>query len=230
MKLKTDGISAMPEAQSWAQMDSDNLRAQRLTLDKQLQTESLGFISELSQVAVREITALVEGSNCSSLASRKVKQLQKLNDWIESLSDLLKWFSLLCHANPNLRILAVGDETGSFTSSVLHYLTSDGKVLCAQYTLVTTPDIDASLKDRFKDNNLVEFKSLDLDKDPLQQEFKGSYYDLVIAFNVRNPELIRIAVIANNNQDWRSDVWRDASIEEYWKASDSWWTSSKYVS
>ncbi|KAJ9482561.1 hypothetical protein VN97_g10867 [Penicillium thymicola] len=184
MKLKTDGISAVPEAQTWAQMDSDNLRAQRLTLDKQLQTEGLGFISELSQVAVRELTALVEGSNCSSLASRKVKQLQKLNDWIDSLSDLLRFFSLLCHANPNLRILAIGDETGSFTSSVLQYLTSDGKVLCAQYTLATRPDIDAVLKDRFKDNNLVEFKSLDLNKDPLQQEFKGSYYDLVIALNI----------------------------------------------
>ncbi|KAJ5415221.1 hypothetical protein N7465_003916 [Penicillium sp. CMV-2018d] len=184
MKLKADGISAVPEAQSWAQMDSDNLRAQRQTLDKQLQAEGLGFISEVSQMTVREMAALVEGSNCSSLASRKVKQLQKLNDWIESLSDLLGWFSLLCHANPNIRILAVGDETGSFTSSVLQYLTSDGKVLCGQYTLATTPDIDAVLKDRFKDNNLVEFKSLDLDKDPLQQEFNGSCYDLVIALNI----------------------------------------------
>ncbi|KAF4767156.1 hypothetical protein HAV15_009313 [Penicillium sp. str.  len=184
MMLNTEGISAVPEAQSWTQMDSDSLRAQRLTLDKQLQAEGLGFISELSQVTVREMVSLVEGSNCSSLASRKVKQLQKLHDWIESLSDLLGWFSLLCHAQPNLRILAVGDETGSFTSSVLQYLTSDGKVLCAQYTLATTPDIDAILKDRFKDNDLVDFKSLNLDADPLQQEFNDGDYDLVIAMNI----------------------------------------------
>ncbi|KAF7520840.1 hypothetical protein PCG10_008766 [Penicillium crustosum] len=184
MKWNREGISFVPEAQSWTQMDSDSLRAQRLTLDKQLQAEGLGFISELSQVTVREMVSLVEGSNCSSLASRKVKQLQKLHDWIESLSDLFGWFSLLCHAQPNLRILAVGDETGSFTSSVLQWLTSDGKVLCAQYTLATTPDIDAVLKDRFKDNNLVDFKSLDLDTDPLQQEFNSGDYDLVIAINI----------------------------------------------
>ena len=194
-KLEERGISAIPEAQAWAQMDDGSLNLQWHTLDQQLKGEKLDFISELSQLSVKEKTAACEGL---SGPSERSNAYQKLDDWISSLSDLSDWFSLLRHNNPKLRILEFGGETGSFSSSVLQHLTSDGLTLCSQYTWTDSLHIDPAVKERLKDYKQVEFKPFDVNQDSESQGFHGNLYDLVIASNVCYNHFLGMVVIADS--------------------------------
>ncbi|KAJ5604827.1 hypothetical protein N7510_009981 [Penicillium lagena] len=179
--MRQRGISAIPEAQAWAQMDSESLQLQRNMLDEQLKAKKLDFLSELSHLTVKVKTAACKGSP-DFFGTGDL--LQKLDDWISSQSDLSDWFSFLRHSNPKLRILEIGGERGSFSSFVLQHLTSDGLTLCSQYTCTETLHINDAIKNRLQDYKQVEFRTLDVNEDPSQQGFHQGLYDLVIASNL----------------------------------------------
>ncbi|EUC32411.1 hypothetical protein COCCADRAFT_98832 [Bipolaris zeicola 26-R-13] len=93
---------------------------------------------------------------------------------------------LLGHQKPNMRILEIGAGTGGTTREFLSNLVndSDGGRLWSSYTYT---DISAGFfgaaKETFKDYAL-EYKVLDITKDPVAQGFQSHDYDLVIATNV----------------------------------------------
>lgn len=94
----------------------------------------------------------------------------------------------LGHSKPNLRILEVGAGTGASTVSMLKYLALPGPTGQALYSKYTFTDISSaffvSAKDLFKRNRNIEYRTLDISKDPAEQGFNGEKYDLVIATNV----------------------------------------------
>ncbi|KAI1355097.1 hypothetical protein F5Y01DRAFT_327941 [Xylaria sp. FL0043] len=98
-----------------------------------------------------------------------------------------KCFDLLSHENPTLRILEVGAGTGGITRHILSALSqleqSTGGVRFAEYTYT---DVSASFLEGaqigFQDfANRMTFKTFDLDRSPVEQGFKESSYDIVIA-------------------------------------------------
>ena len=79
-----------------------------------------------------------------------------------------------------LRVLEVGAGTGSATASVLPEL-PEGRF---DYTYTDiSAGFFAEAEGRFGDNG-IEYRVLDIEKDPLQQGFDAHAYDLVIASNV----------------------------------------------
>jgi SAM-dependent methyltransferase len=94
----------------------------------------------------------------------------------------------LGHSKPNLRILEIGAGTGASTVSMLKYLALPGPTGQALYSKYTFTDISSaffvSAKDLFKRNRNIEYRTLDISKDPAEQGFNGEKYDLVIATNV----------------------------------------------
>ncbi|ROT42957.1 hypothetical protein SODALDRAFT_288666 [Sodiomyces alkalinus F11] len=92
----------------------------------------------------------------------------------------------LAHARPSLRILELGGSTGQMTPSMLKDLVlPNGASLYFKYTY--TDPFSTSLPDakkRFQDVEKMEFRALDISKDPAEQGFKEEdKYDLVVATN-----------------------------------------------
>jgi ubiquinone/menaquinone biosynthesis C-methylase UbiE len=85
-----------------------------------------------------------------------------------------------------MRILGIGAGTGGLTSKFLEHLRSDyGERLNHRNTFT---DISSGFfvqaKERFKDHESIEYRALDISKDPLKQGFNSGEYDLVLAANV----------------------------------------------
>ncbi|KAK4207791.1 hypothetical protein QBC37DRAFT_454492, partial [Rhypophila decipiens] len=97
------------------------------------------------------------------------------NQW-----DYTEFLRLLTHRSPRLRVLEIGAGTGGTTDSVLAGMTS--------YDRYTFTDISAAFfpaaRERFKHVKCIEFRTLDISCDPIQQGFEAASFDLIIAANV----------------------------------------------
>lgn len=98
-------------------------------------------------------------------------------------SDLLQ---LLGHNKPALRVLEVGSGTGGTTGTILSGLRSRyGERLYSKYSYTDiSPGFFSAAQQRFHDNEAVEYRVLDISRDPIEQGFEEAGYDLVIAANV----------------------------------------------
>lgn len=80
-----------------------------------------------------------------------------------------------------LRILEIGAGTGSATSSILPRI----PVGRAEYVFTdVTPLFTSKAQSKFSDFPFVEYRILDIEKDPLAQGFDPHSYDVIVAANV----------------------------------------------
>ncbi|KAL4977326.1 hypothetical protein BDW66DRAFT_150182 [Aspergillus desertorum] len=112
--------------------------------------------------------------------------LAGIYDWMNNVWDVSEFFQLLGHAQPQLRILEIGAGTGGLTSKILQQLQSEfGERLYFQYTFTdVSSGFFVAAQERFKEYSGIEYKVLDISKDPVAQGFKPGEYDLIIASNV----------------------------------------------
>lgn len=84
-------------------------------------------------------------------------------------------------ADKPVRILEIGAGTGASSAYLLRKL--GGRRL--QYTFSDiTPHFLAKAKQRFTERDDIEYRVLDIERDPLQQGFSADSFDLVVAANV----------------------------------------------
>ena len=117
--------------------------------------------------------------------------LTELYTAFSALWDHRKFFELLTHSKPDLKILELGAGTGGTTALVLDYMKSPyGERMYSSYTYT---DISSGFlmkaKERFSYAGGMEYKILDISKDPVEQGFDAEGYDLVIATNVKPSSL-----------------------------------------
>lgn len=170
--------------QSWVQMNSDD------------RTRAISEIEE----QVEGVSPMVSGlrkilANCGDIITGKTPAVHLLmeEDLLEGIYDLgNKWCSwgwpleLFSHANPNARILEIGAGTGSSTKKALSTLVSPEGV--CRYSKYVFTDISAGFvvaaKEKFTSSKNLDFKTLDITRDPKEQEIETGSFDLVIASNV----------------------------------------------
>ena len=102
-----------------------------------------------------------------------------------AMNDLVKYSveSVLNKFNTDkkIRILEIGAGTGSTTASILPLLGNRD----AEFTFSDVSQLFINkAKSRFKNFKFINYKLLDIERDPLEQEFEEGYYDMVIASNV----------------------------------------------
>ncbi|KAI0877791.1 hypothetical protein GGS24DRAFT_487640 [Hypoxylon argillaceum] len=98
------------------------------------------------------------------------------NQW-----DYGPWLRLLSHRTPHLRVLEIGAGTGATTDVVLRGLET---FYSYTYTDVSAGFFPAA-KERFGQlGSRMQFRTLDVSVDPLEQGFEPNSFDLIIAANV----------------------------------------------
>ncbi|KAI1379833.1 putative polyketide synthase [Hypoxylon crocopeplum] len=125
--------------------------------------------------------------------------LPELYNWVNSLMDLGQLFQHLGNTQPQMRILEIGAGTGGLTAKILEKLKSDfGERLYLKYTFTdVSSGFFVQAQERFKDYSGMEFKALDITKDPLEQGFHAGEYDLIIASNVLHATPILTETLRN---------------------------------
>ncbi|KAI1074258.1 hypothetical protein F5B20DRAFT_596550 [Whalleya microplaca] len=95
--------------------------------------------------------------------------------------DYAPWLRLLSHRKPHLRVLEIGAGTGATTNVVLRGLDT-----FYSYTYTDmSPGFFPSAKERFSRYSArMQFQTLDISSDPLEQGFEPGSFDLIIAANV----------------------------------------------
>ncbi|KAI0913626.1 hypothetical protein F4823DRAFT_20589 [Ustulina deusta] len=106
-------------------------------------------------------------------------------------SRLRTFLDLLAHENPNLRILEVGAGTGGMTRHILSALRGfeeqKGGSWFAEYTYTDlSPAFFEQAIEKFAPlgGDRLQFRQLDLERDPTEQGFSEGAYDVVIAGSV----------------------------------------------
>lgn len=111
--------------------------------------------------------------------------LQQVYDWTNHRVDLGDFFSLVANSQPQLTILEIGAGTGGLTSNMLQSLQSDyGERLFLRYVFTDISSGFVKAQERFKNHDGVEYRVLDISRDPAEQGFGLGQYDLVLASNV----------------------------------------------
>lgn len=96
-----------------------------------------------------------------------------------------EYIKRLSHKKP-LRILEVGAGTGSATSRILLSLGPNfaGRLEKYTYTDISGVFFEAASEEFKEYSSMMDFKVLDIEKDPSQQGLEAGSYDLVVAFQV----------------------------------------------
>jgi NADPH:quinone reductase-like Zn-dependent oxidoreductase/SAM-dependent methyltransferase len=135
----------------------------------------------------------------------KENALAKIYDVISF--DFAPFIRSLAHTRPNLRILEVGAGTGGTTETILRSLMNSGGV--PAYANYTFTDVSAGFfptaKERFAYASNLDFKVFDITKEPLEQGFKESSYDLILAANVIHATPFLRQTLSNLQPLLRSD-------------------------
>ncbi|OHW99219.1 polyketide synthase [Colletotrichum incanum] len=129
----------------------------------------------------------------------KDNALHDLYDWMNSLFTYKPLLRLLSHKRGrHLRILEIGAGTGGLTARILNHLTDcfdDGKVLGKYVFTDVSAGFFPAAKSRFEaiPEGFLDYRVLDISRDPADQGFSNERYDLIVASNVLHatPDLTR---------------------------------------
>lgn len=111
--------------------------------------------------------------------------LSRLYDILDS-GDYAGAITAIGHKNPRLRILEIGAGTGGTSLKILEALkTRFGERSYSHYTYTdVSPGFMNAAKERFQHYDNIEYRVLDVSKDPVDQGFELNSYDLIVGANV----------------------------------------------
>lgn len=97
--------------------------------------------------------------------------------------------TLLRHKHSGLNILEVGGGTGSFTAEILAVLAPESDPVKGSIASYTFTDISSGFFDKARKrfqpwNNIMNFKTMDIGRNPVEQGLQPGTYDLIFAGNV----------------------------------------------
>ncbi|KAH9205133.1 fatty acid synthase S-acetyltransferase [Leptodontidium sp. 2 PMI_412] len=153
--------------------------------------------SESGDITVQMVDRI--GQNLANIFTRKVEPLQVMTegDLLYTFyrgafgtsfnSNVAEYVGLIADKNPGLSILEIGAGTGGTTFHVLERLRNeDGTSKASRYFFTDiSPGFLAKAQDRFlKDGSTMEFGTLNIENNPIDQGFEPESFDLIVCANV----------------------------------------------
>lgn len=190
--LSTDAISSL----------GDTCADWRDSVDREAYLENLCSKVERSSVEGKVIVRIIR--NLSMILQGKVDALELLfNDSLmedyyrythtatTAFGQLSTYVDAYAHKNPDLRILEIGAGTGGATTDILDTLNlhEAQELTNARFAEYVFTDISSSFFENAKKKfsahaDRMVFSTLNIEKDPLEQQFEAENYDVIIASNV----------------------------------------------
>ncbi|KAJ2980610.1 hypothetical protein NUW58_g6899 [Xylaria curta] len=179
------------EKEGYPLLDSDEVQ-ELLQLSPELRTariaQYLQLVLETEYATIGKVVCRVHESLGSILGNdidgleilRQDDALAEIyslgNQW-----DYGPWLRLLSHRTPHLRVLEIGAGTGATTDVVLRGLDTFYSYM---YTDVSAGFFPAAKERLSHFGSRMQFQTLDISLDPLEQGFEPNSFDLIIAANV----------------------------------------------
>lgn len=173
-------------SQELLQYSAADRRAKIDELRASLKTTMFVHVAELITRLLDHCEGIFDGSAEALEIFTEDESLTLLYSITGDRIDSTEFFVTIGHTNPTLRVLEIGTGTGGTAMVALRALTSVGKE--PMYSRYTVTDISSGFfnaaKERLHDFPALEFKTLDISRDPVEQGFELGVYDLIIASNV----------------------------------------------
>ncbi|GKZ38794.1 type I Iterative Polyketide synthase (PKS) [Aspergillus brasiliensis] len=201
-------VAHMPLYRDWMNRQVDAMRLDEkwspfLALEDDALVERIDrLVQDLSETPVVDCAIGLQkvATNIAALFAGETEALDILlaDDTLYKLyvvtdaCDRSQFIQHLAHTTPNLRILEIGAGTGATTASILKLLRLPGSTgangtpsLFSKYTYTDiSSGFFVTAKERLKGESNIEYRTLDISKDPSTQGFEGEKYDLILATNV----------------------------------------------
>ncbi|KAI1873888.1 uncharacterized protein JN550_003157 [Neoarthrinium moseri] len=154
---------------------------------------------------------------------------------------LWQYFHCLAHNQSGLKVLEVGGGTGSATNIVLDALKSararDNENGVHPVAIYDFTDISAAFfenaRERFSDwNDVMRYKTLDVEKDPALQDYEIGSYDLIIATHVLHATADLggdLILIENVNPELMSASLIFGILSGWWRSTESFRQSNPLI-
>lgn len=187
--ILSDGLSTTHEGSSqWNYMPPADFLERIYSRLESIPADVPGLTIIECMRAVYENAVDFMSGKCSPLevlvSSNRLERFYE--DTLSRETDLTKVFSLLGHANPLMRVLEIGAGTGSMSEMALSSLRSPtGAQLFSRYVFTDiSAGFFATAQEKFKGQANMEYRTLDITRDPTEQGFEAHSFDLIIASNV----------------------------------------------
>lgn len=175
-----------PESSHWAQLSSMERETLIGRLFAELRDTDDVASADCVQQVLKHCVDLMNGEISSFEVLMQENLLTRYHGTLQKSVHWSPFLELLAHSNPGLRVLEVGAGTGAATTDVLSHLKStDGTYMYSKY--VFTDSFSAfvnSTKEGFAPAKDIEYRVLDMSRDPLEQGFEAHSFDLIIASNL----------------------------------------------
>ncbi|UNI16442.1 putative PKS/NRPS-like protein biosynthetic cluster [Purpureocillium takamizusanense] len=180
----------VPDAQALACLSPEELASEMCAALAAVDETSGAEVGKVMVRAVEFAQAIFQGDIDSIEVLIQESGLENVYIYMQSLCEYERYFELLGHSNPCLRILEIGAGTGGTTEGVLKGLTrpdSTGQPL-RRYSQYDYTDVSVGFfgnaQQRFKEYENIQYRVLDITREPGTQGFEEGSYDLVLASNV----------------------------------------------
>jgi acyl transferase domain-containing protein len=160
-------------------LEVGDLNSQIENIVHQLTDTRVAPLASAIRTIAENLNSILDGQTIDSMITGET--MQAIYKFVDD-SDVSQYIRHLGHSKPNLSVLEIGTDQNLLANSILKYLTlPSGQILCYKYTVTSAGFISA--KDQEKPFANMEYLTLDIGKDPVEQGFEGSRYDLIIAKN-----------------------------------------------
>ena len=177
---------------AWMQdlRDSKRVDGTQLNIDDSIQrSQSTGIEEDVLLCIGAHLKSIVTGQ-CDPLALLLEDDLltrfyaQEASSSI-CYSYLVDYIKLLAFKEPGIKILEVGAGTGGATWPLLRAVCSDGDTPVRQYdfTDVSSGFFEKAQVKLHDWNDILQFKTLNIGKDPVSHDYERNSYDVVLAYN-----------------------------------------------
>ncbi|KAK4105143.1 polyketide synthase 3 [Parathielavia hyrcaniae] len=144
-------------------------------------------------------------------------------------AQMAAWARELCRYTPGLRVLEIGGGTGSATEPLLRAM--HDHIARYDFTDLSTGFFEGAAERLGPLADVVEFRALDIEKDPLAQGFDLASYDLIVASNVVHATSRIDGTLGNIRTLLRPGGWfmlhevtaPQAFINLVWGVFEGWW-------